>query len=861
MNAVTRAIGRIAGSRLNIRARFVLGFAVVCVILAGAVVAILWRIGGVDARIDRIANLRVPTSISSARLANDINASVAALRGWMLTGESSFKAERITIWRDIDAVSADMDRLSARWTDPDTVARWTTFKAALDAFRAAQRRVEGAEERPAAPIFLTETMPRADRLLESLIGPKAPDGSRGGGMVASQRLLLADEAHAAEADIAALRTIVLALFSAGLATAWVIAAAMAHSIVEPVRAITSAMSSLARGDTGVQVPARGRTDEFGDMAGSIQVFKVNAIKRQQAERRFRTLLDSAPDAMVIIDQDGLITLVNEQTERIFGYRRDELLGQKVERLIPERYRKRHVDHRRAYFADPRTRPMGPGRELYGLTKDGREFPVDISLSSVQTDEGAVVLSFTRDITERKQAEETIRDLAMFPEENPGPVMRITKDGTLVYANAASDPVLRCWQSEVGRAVPQDWRHTVSEVLRTARTRTVEIQYGPCIFSLMMMPYPEYGYVNVYGLDITERKRAVEELRHQSRVLDLLYRIAAIANEADVPEHAMATSVHYICVAMGWQVGHIYVPSDTSPDVLVSGKFWYLEEPGRFSGFRKISENLEFRKGVGLLGRVLADGEPAWIVDVTKDEDFLRAKAADDAGLRTGIAMPVFVGREVVAVLEFFCTRALQTDQSLLQILVNIGTLLGRVFERKHAETELTGKQWALRQRVAELRDTRRELEEKNQELAAHRDHLEEKVAERTAEVQRQAEQLAQALQKEQELNTLQREFVSLVSHEFRTPLTIIDGAAQRLVRRKDKMTPEDLVARTGKIRAAVHRMTGLIESTLYASRLDAGKIRMERQPCDLKALVRDVCARQAEISVVSQGWWEIGESA
>jgi signal transduction histidine kinase len=87
-----------------------------------------------------------------------------------------------------------------------------------------------------------------------------------------------------------------------------------------------------------------------------------------------------------------------------------------------------------------------------------------------------------------------------------------------------------------------------------------------------------------------------------------------------------------------------------------------------------------------------------------------------------------------------------------------------------------------------------------------------------------------------------------VSHEFRTPLTIIDGAAQRLVRRKDKVTPEDLVARTDKIRAAVQRMTGLIEGTLYASRLDAGEIRMERQLCDLKELVREVCARQAEIS-------------
>ena len=851
VNTVTRAIGRIAGSRVNIRARFVLGFAVVCVILAGAVVAVLSRMGSVEAEIDRIAHLRVPTSISSARMANDINASLAALRGWMLTGESSFKAERAAIWRDIDAVSADMDRLSARWTDPDTVARWKAVKATLDAFRAAQRRVEdrahGAGERPATTLPFIEAAPHAARLLDDLLGPRQADGSRSGGMVAGQRLLLAEETLAAEADIALLKTIVLALFSAGLATAWVIAAGILRSIVEPVRAITAAMSSLARGDTEVRVPARDRADEFGDMAESIQVFKTNAIERRQAEQRFRTLLDATPDAMVITDKDGLIMLVNEQTERMFGYRREELLGQKVERLIPARYRKPHLEHRNGYLADPRTRPMGQGGELYGLTKDGREFPVDISLSSVQTDEGTVVLAFTRDITAHKKATETIRNLTRFPDQNPGPVMRITKDGTLAYANEASAPVLKSWQSEVGQAVPEDWRHMVSEVLRTARTRTMEYQYGSRIFSLMITPYPEYSYVNVYGHDITERRRAVDELRHQSTVLDVLYRIAAIANEADVPEHAMATSVQYICIAMGWQVGHIYVPSDTSPNALVSSKLWYLEEPGRFAAFRKISENLECHRGDGLLGRVLADGEPAF-VNVTREEDFLRAKAADDAGLRTGIAMPVFVGQELVAVLEFFCTRALHTDQSLLQILHNIGTLLGRVFERKRAETALTAKERALWKRVKELRDTRRQLEEKNLELGAHRDHLEEKVAERTAEVQRQAERLAQALQKEQELNTLQREFVSLVSHEFRTPLTIIDSAAQRLVRSKDKMTAEDLATRTGKIRAAVRRMTGLIESTLYASRLDAGEIRMEPRPCDLKALVREVCARQAEIS-------------
>jgi len=134
------------------------------------------------------------------------------------------------------------------------------------------------------------------------------------------------------------------------------------------------------------------------------------------------------------------------------------------------------------------------------------------------------------------------------------------------------------------------------------------------------------------------------------------------------------------------------------------------------------------------------------------------------------------------------------------------------------------------------------------ELLQHRDHLEELVVQRTDEVQKKAEELELALQSERKYSTLQRQFVSLVSHEYRTPLSIIDGTAQRIIRLKDKITPEQLVERSKTIRFAVERMVGLIDTMLYAARLDVGKIEMHIQPCKVRELVVEVCDRQSEIS-------------
>ncbi len=434
----TRRPQRRQGISFGMRGRPILSFAAIALILLVSIGTTIVKVGGIGGGVERINDLRVPTAFASGTMVRNIYASLAALRGWMLTGNATFKSERAAVWREIDATKARMDALAKSWTNPRNVETWGEYKTILAEFKAAQVKVEAIshspDEQPARKILLTEAAPkatvllanitkmiddemgkaptverrallgamadvrgsmgvslanirayllsgdakfrqafdkswaknskrftdltgmsdlfspvqreafaafaaarksfaplpgkmfdirgskmwnmanhtlvteaapRAGKLLAILLGPKVESGVREGGMVNNQRALLSGDAATALADVDLLNIVVWSLLAIGVAASAIIVFLTSRSIVNPVNAMTGAMTELAAGDAATEIPVRNRGDEIGRMAQAVQVFKDNAIEverlkveseeteRRAAEKRRQEMLDLA----------------------------------------------------------------------------------------------------------------------------------------------------------------------------------------------------------------------------------------------------------------------------------------------------------------------------------------------------------------------------------------------------------------------------------------------------------------------------------------------------------------------------------------------------------------------------------------
>jgi len=243
---------------------------------------------------------------------------------------------------------------------------------------------------------------------------------------------------------------------------------------------------------GEEFPVEISLSPLATEEGTMVMSAVRDISdRKRADQKFRGLLESAPDAMVIVGRDGRITLVNSQVERLFGYERAELLGQPVEMLVPVRFRPHHPEHRSHFFSAPQPRSMGEGLQLFGLRKDGSEFPVEISLSPIHTEDGLFVASAIRDATERRRYEHALHQANRLKSEflaNMSHELRTPLNGIIGFSEFLIDEKpgpLNTKQKEYLTDVLNSGRHLlqlINDVLDLSKVESGKMELHPTAFA-------------------------------------------------------------------------------------------------------------------------------------------------------------------------------------------------------------------------------------------------------------------------------------------------------------------------------------------------------------------------------------------
>lgn len=671
-----------------------------------------------------------------------------------------------------------------------------------------------------------------------------------------------------------------------------------------------------------------------------QILDISARKRTEAalansESRTRAYMESALDAVVGMNHEGLITDFNPAAEAMLGYRRDEAIGQSLaDLMVPASLREAHRQGLARYLATGVGPVLGQRIEINAVRKSGEEFPVELAISPVEIDGFPWFVAYLREITERLQmqtalerSEQRFRSLV----QNSSDIVLVLDERSIVRSASpaltrvlgfAPDDVIG--KSNVDLAHPEDVRLLQHAFLRAARSEgeliDLEVRFRHKngsyrvlnILANNLLADPSVGGIVVNARDVTERA--------WSERADQLVKSIAIAI-GDVPEVAAAVGivVREICRATRWRIGELWWPARDGSRLELSHE-WYGSH-ARARQWHEESRTVAMPRGRGLPGRAWETEAPVWIRDVREYPDFLRIEQASEFGLGAGLAVPIMVGGEVLAVASFFMDEPRDEDSRMVDIVSDTIRELDTLLSAKRADEKRRNSERRFRSMVQNGSDVisvfdrtftrtyispsvERVLGYKPDEvlsgkaaLPIHPEDLpvttffEHLISEphhtHTAEVRIQhsngswrwfdvigANQLsdsavnglvinardvterkeaelglAQALRVQQvaneqltELNKAKSDFVSVVSHEFRTPLTSIQGFAELI--QDSVLDPETTHEFSALIHGEALRLGRLISEMLDFDRMESGRVQLSFDPIEmddvLDAIVRQI---------------------
>lgn len=237
---------------------------------------------------------------------------------------------------------------------------------------------------------------------------------------------------------------------------------------------------------------------------------------QENAARLRAILETTVDGMITINEKAIIQSFNKAAERIFGYSAAEVLGKNVNILMPSPYHENHDTYLENYLRTGNAKIIGIGREVSGKRKDGSTFPLYIAVSEVRFGDTRLFSGILRDISEHKRVVDELRQIARFPEESPEPILRVSRDGRLLYANESSRRLLSFWDRKVGQDLPSPLLEVVTEAFSSGLHKEIEIDCGKNVYLLVLTPITNADDINIYGMDITHRKKAEEALRQSEQ---------------------------------------------------------------------------------------------------------------------------------------------------------------------------------------------------------------------------------------------------------------------------------------------------------------------------------------------------------